>query len=136
MKRTERDMYTPNWVLYVGIFSLIFSFVYLYFFLTSSDQQLELMGIIGFGLFFLVGVFLILSWKNESIWFLDEDRFVYKSVLGREITYRFSDIRDVVNNYKRGEVKLVMPDRKISISSLSVLSKRFITAINARMKKK
>ena len=136
MKRTERDMYTPNWVLYVGIIPLIASFVYLYLFLTSSDQHSVLMGIIGFGLFFLVGVFAFLVWKNESIWILDEDRFVYKSILGREITYRFSDIMDVAYNYKNGEVTLVMPDNHIGISPRSVMSERFVTVINAQKKKR
>ncbi|MBE7006628.1 MAG: hypothetical protein E7424_05710 [Ruminococcaceae bacterium] len=130
MQRKEKDMYLPFWVCGAGIFFLAVCPVYLYWFLieTSAWQWL-----LGFVLFFVLGVSAVLCWRNQSARMISDSAFIYQTMFGRKHEYRFSDIRDL--KHGRGSMTLILEHGKVYIDSCAIKSTRFINAINAALKK-
>ena len=130
MNRKDKDMYLPFWVCGCGIFFLVTAPAYLYVFITDAFARHWLLG---FVLFFGLGVSAVLGWRNQSAWMISESVFIYQTMFGRKHEYRFSEIRDL--RYNNGSMTLILENGKVHIDSCSIKSTRFINAVNAALKK-
>ena len=129
MNRKDKDMYLPFWICGAGIFFLAVCPVYLYWFLTDGHAWNWLLG---FVLFFGLGVSAVLGWRNQSAWMISESVFIYQTMFGRKHEYRFSEIRDL--RYNNGSMTLILEHGKVHIDSCAIKSTRFINAINSALK--
>lgn len=137
-KKRRADMYWPWWV---PVLSVVF--IGLGIALTVNTYgdtgTLDYVSILILCGFLLMGGYLLLSWKNETIHMLpEEDAFVCTTAFGRKTTYHFSDIEDFRLGAGRnsGSITLIMTDRKkVHIDSSMVLSDRFTWRLNRELAK-
>ncbi len=119
----EKDMYLPFWVCILGIVFLILACVALVISFTDSIHML--VGVVaGAG----IGVSAILCWKNQSARMIDSNSFVYTTMFGKEICYRFAEIQGI--KVTKDSYTLIMATGKVHIEFCAVLSDRFADAIN------
>ena len=129
MNRQEKDMYLPFWICGCGIFFLITLPAYLYWFITDGFMWYWLLGVV---LWLGFGASAVLCWLNQSAWMISDSTFIYQTMFGRKIEYRFSDIRDL--KYGNDSMTLILENGKVHIESCAVKSERFVNAINAALK--
>lgn len=79
-------------------------------------------------LIFSLGAFL--SWRNQRIYIIDEDTFVYSTFLGRKKVYHFSDITAIRRN--GSSCTLFVGAGKVHIDSTVIMTNRLAAMINAR----
>lgn len=137
-KKRRADMYWPWWV---PVLSVVF--IGLGIALTVNTYgdtgTLDYVSILILCGFLLMGGYLLLGWKNETIHMLpEEDAFVCTTAFSRKTTYHFSDIEDFRLGAGRnsGSITLIMKDRKkVHIDSSMVLSDRFTWRLNRELAK-
>lgn len=79
-------------------------------------------------LLLVFGLAVFLAWKNQSIRIVDEERFIYKTFLGREKEMRFEDISALRKN--RDSMTLFVGEEKVHIESQAVMTPRLAEKIN------
>lgn len=128
MNHEEKDMYLPIWVCGLGVLLLAAAAVlFVTAFFTSIYCLAATAACLG------LGAAAILCWKNQWAIMVDQNTFVYSTMFGRKIQYRFSEIREL----KQGSDSstLIMEDGKVHIESCAILSERFLDAIDSRIEK-
>ena len=128
MKRKEKDMYLPFWVGGFGFVCLACAIAWFIYSMKAGAFYLML-GIVCVGF----GAAAVLCWWNQSVRMIGGDAFIYRTMFGREIQYRFSDIRDL--KYNADSMTLILENGKVHIESRAIKSERFIEAVNAALKK-
>ena len=85
-------------------------------------------------LFVILGIFLVLLWKNQKIVIINDTQFEYSCPFGKKTVYKFKDIRGLKKG--RFSSKLLIGKESISIYSTSIMSKELITLIDNALKVK
>lgn len=70
----------------------------------------------------VLGIGLLMCWKNQTVVMLSNDSFEYTTFLGNTKTYRFCEIKSLRAN--RDSMTLFVGDGKVHIESMAVLSDR------------
>ena len=122
------DMYLPAWFFGLGL--LLFAFggiltavsiaVQLPFFLSLLAAVLA-----------LLGVAVIMYWKNQTIRMLDNDCFEYTTFLGKKTVYRFADIKELKKN--TDSMTLLVADGKVHIEACAIVTDRLVERINREL---
>ncbi len=86
--------------------------------LTVLAVLLPLVGSLGLG----VCAWQFLTWRNQTIVMLDEERFLYTNWLGKKREYRFSELLDVRRSLD--DVVLSFADGKVRFDATAEVSKR------------
>ena len=124
--RTKKDMYLPNAVCGLGIFFLacgvacaVASFIY------------SLYLLIGVVFCLALGVAAVLCWKNQWVQMLNDSEFIYSTMFGTKIKYRFSEITDIKQNID--SMTLILESGKVHIESCAIISDKFADKINGTL---
>lgn len=132
----KKDMYLPNWVCGLGALFLVVSIVCVVLsFTVFSYSMIFMIGcIIGAVICLGFGVAAILCWKNQWAEMINDDEFVYSTMFGRKIKYRFADIKDIKQN--SDSMTLLLENGKVHIESGAFISDRFVDRINCMLESK
>lgn len=125
----EKDVHLPGWVCGLGVLLFLIAGVCTLQAINNPDNWLPhaIAGVMVLGL----GVAAILCWKNQWIEVLDDETFLYSTMLGKKKSYRFADIQRL--NKNNDSFTLIMKDGKVHIESCAVISSRFMKALYARV---
>lgn len=82
----------------------------------------------------VLGIGLLMCWKNQTVVMLSNDIFEYTTFLGNTKTYRFCDIKGLRVN--RDSMTLFVGDGKVHIESMAVLSDRLKKRIGEALEEK
>ena len=82
----------------------------------------------------LAGVGALACWKNQKIFVVSEEVFIYRTFLGKDYEYRFSQIQRAVQN--TDSITLILDTGKVHIESMAILSDRLIQRIDRELDKK
>lgn len=126
----KKDMYLPNWVCGLGVLFLAGGIVFAVLGAAGAGNSrigFLVVAVICLGL----GAAAILCWKNQGAEMLNDCEFVYSTMFGRKISYRFSDIRDIKQN--SDSMTLLLKNGKVHIESCAVISDRFADRINSML---
>lgn len=81
----------------------------------------------------LFGIFAFLCWRNQAIYVISDEEFVYSTMFGRKHTYSFQQIRGLRRN--GNSLTLLVAGKKVHIEAMAVLSQRLIDSINHALHK-
>lgn len=79
------------------------------------------------------GVASFMCWKNQKIFMITDEIFTYRTFLGNDHEYRFSQIQRAVQN--QDSITLVLDTGKVHIESMAVLSERLVERIDRELAK-
>lgn len=129
MKVNEKtkDIYLPKWVCGLGIVLLISACVLIWWIYSGIDFGIS--GYIADIVLWGLGISAILCWKNQWVIMQDQDTFIYSTMFGRKIQYRFSEIESCRENVD--SFTLILKNGKVHIERCAIKSDRFIDAIAA-----
>ena len=119
-KHSEKDMYLPAWLLGLAVIffaAAVLCVIFIHDRLLMSPCA---------GICALVGIAAALCWNNQWIEVINEEEFVYSSMFGRKMTYRFADIVEVKKNADSQD--LIFSDGKVHIESCAVISANLINS--------
>lgn len=119
--RKDTDMYLPNQVLALSIFCLLCTAaaVVACFFFSGWIAVLLVVGVA----FLVVSVMAFLCWKNQMLVMHSDEIFYYRTYMGNVYRLHFKDVQRVKHN--ADSVQLILPERKVHIESMAVLSDQF-----------
>ena len=80
-----------------------------------------------------MGVAAFMCWKNQKIFVVSDEIFRYRTFLGKEYEYRFSQIQRAVQN--QDSITLILDTGKVHIESMAILSDRLIERIDRELSK-
>ena len=81
----------------------------------------------------ILGIGAFMCWKNQKIFMDGEETFRYRTFLGNEYEYRFSQIQRAVQN--QDSITLILDTGKVHIESMAVLSDRLVERIDRELAK-
>lgn len=81
-----------------------------------------------------LGVVAFMCWNNQKIFMITDEIFCYRTFLGNDHEYRFSQIRKAIQN--SDSITLVMETGKVHIESSAILSQRLAERIDRELDKK
>ena len=81
-----------------------------------------------------LGVVAFMCWNNQKIFMITDEIFCYRTFLGNDHEYRFSQIRKAIQN--SDSITLVMETGKVHIESSAILSQRLVERIDRELEKK
>ena len=81
-----------------------------------------------------LGIAAFVCWKNQKIFIVSEEVFIYRTFLGKDHEYRFSQIQRAVQN--TDSITLILDTGKVHIESMAILSDRLIQRIDRELDKK
>lgn len=122
--KPRADMYLPERALAMTLVFLAGGTACAIYAAITQKVAAIVFAVLGLGL----GVALLLCWKNQTIRIIDEERFVYKTMFGREHTYRFADIQGIRPN--KDSVTLFVAGEKVHMESMAVLSEELVKKLN------
>jgi len=113
------DMFLPAWFVIMGLLLCIFGTIGVIVFLVLpiSVPMLMLTAVT-----VLLGVAVLLCWKNQTIHMLPNDAFEYSTFLGKKKIYRFCDIKTVKKS--TSSTTLYVADGKVYIDALAIVTDR------------
>lgn len=82
----------------------------------------------------VLGIGLLMCWKNQTVVMLSNDIFEYTTFLGNTKTYRFCEIKGLRVN--QDSMTLFVGDGKVHIESMAVLSDRLKKRIGEALEEK
>lgn len=125
----KKDMYLPVWVCGLGVLFLLISLVCI--FMCFGAPPYSVIGyLVGTVFCLCIGVAAILCWKNQWVEIQNEHEFVYSTMFGRQIKYRFSEITGVKKD--EDSMTLLLESGKVHIEFCAVVSDRFARKISSR----
>jgi hypothetical protein len=81
----------------------------------------------------VLGIGAFMCWKNQKIIMVSDEIFCYRTFLGYEHEYRFSQIQRAVQN--QDSITLILDTGKVHIESMAVLSDRLVERIDRELAK-
>ncbi len=127
-KNINNIVFLSNIALYIGaICSAITTTMCCYVGFLKHDLTLT----IGFAVFSLLGISLLLAWKNCCITFSKED-FTHKNFLGISRKYNYSQITAFKGNPATSDVVIYIENKKIRIDKLAVNKEIFLKLIRKK----
>ena len=81
-----------------------------------------------------LGIVAFMCWNNQKIFMITDEIFCYRTFLGNDHEYRFSQIRKAIQN--SDSITLVMETGKVHIESSAILSQRLVERIDRELEKK
>jgi len=81
----------------------------------------------------ILGIALLLCWKNQTIHIISDTQFTYTTMFGNTTTYSFADIQGLRKN--QDSMTLFVAGKKVHIESMAILSERLVNHINEALKK-
>ena len=81
-----------------------------------------------------LGIGAFMCWRNQKIFMITDELFCYRTFLGNDHEYRFSQIRKAIQN--SDSITLVMETGKVHIESSAILSQRLVERIDRELEKK
>ena len=81
----------------------------------------------------VLGIAAFVCWKNQKIFVVSEEVFIYRTFLGKDYEYRFSQIQRAVQN--TDSITLILDTGKVHIESMAILSDRLIQRIDRELDK-
>ena len=124
------DMYQSPRVLAVGIV-VFFLGIGLGVFAVVKIQLVAALGAVAC---IVLGLGAFMCWRNQKIFMITDEIFCYRTFLGNDHEYRFSQIRKAIQN--SDSITLVMETGKVHIESSAILSQRLVERIDRELDKK
>lgn len=81
----------------------------------------------------VLGIALLLCWKNQTIRILSDEEFAYTTMFGNTRTYKFADIQRLRKN--KDSMTLFVAGGKVHMESMAILSQRLVDLINRELKR-
>lgn len=82
----------------------------------------------------VLGIGAYMCWHNQKIFMITDELFCYRTFLGNDHEYRFSQIQKAIQN--SDSITLVMETGKVHIESSAILSPRLVERIDRELEKK
>ena len=114
----------------LGLSALVAFFVLIARYITTDEWFYIVLGIIF--LFIFIGI--LLCSKNQRIYIISDEEFVYSTMFGKKKTYRFDQIIALRKNHD--SLTLFVGDGKVHIESSAVMSDRLKKLIIQEFQKK
>lgn len=125
----KKDMYLPVWVCGLGVMFLLICLVCII--MCFSTSPYSVIGyLVGAVICLCISVAAILCWKNQWVEIQNEHEFVYSTMFGRQIKYRFSEITGT-KRYK-DSMTLLLESGKVHIEYCATVSDRFARRISSQ----
>ena len=124
------DMYQSPRVLAISIIALILGIglgVY-------AVVKMHLLAAAGAAVCIVPGIGAFMCWRNQKIFMITDEIFCYRTFLGNDHEYRFSQIRKAIQN--PDSITLVLETGKVHIESSAILSPRLVERIDRELDKK
>ena len=118
------DMYLPDKLLAFALVLLAGGTAFAAF----AIYQFAVWAVVGAVLCLVLGVFALLSWKNQTIHMISEESFTYTTLFGNTRTYSFSDIRGLREN--KDSMTLYVANDKVHMEAMAFISDRLAERIN------
>ena len=112
------DMHLSNHALGLALAAILAVFLLIARYI-STDQWFNL---IFAAAFLLAAIGILLCYKNQRIYVISDEEFVYSTMFGRRKNYRFDQITAIRKN--RDSLTLFVGDGKVHIESSAVMSER------------
>ena len=126
----KADMHLPTRMLGLGLSALVAFFVLIARYITTDEWFYIVLGI--FFLFIFIGI--LLCYKNQRIYIISDEEFVYSTMFGKKKTYRFDQIIALRKNHD--SLTLFVGGGKVHIESSAVMSDRLKKLIIQEFEKK
>ena len=122
------DMYLPERALAMSLVMLAGGTAFGLFFVLGGEVWMLLVAVGGL----LLGVTLLLCWKNQSIRVISDEEFEYTTFLGNKYRYAFRDITALRKN--QDSMTLFVGQKKVHMESMAVISQKLADRINEALK--
>ncbi len=126
----KADMHLSTKTLGLGLSALLAVFVLIARYITTSEWFYLVLG----GGFLLIFIGILLCYKNQRIYIISDEEFVYSTMFGKKKTYRFDQIIALRKNHD--SLTLFVGDGKVHIESSAVMSERLKGLIIHEFEKK
>jgi hypothetical protein len=126
----KADMHLPIWIAGFSLALLLATFVLVAAFIGTKSYGL----IAGAVICLALAVMAFLCYKNQRIYILSDEEFLYSTMFGRKTTYKFADIKAVKAN--QDSLTLFVGEGKVHIESAAILSERLTDLINKALNEK
>lgn len=127
-KARSADMHLPERMLGLSLSSLLAVFLLVARYIYVE----EIVYLILAAVFLFIFVGILLCYRNQRIYVLSDEEFLYSTFLGNKHTYKFSDI-EMIKGHKDSMTMYVHKGEKlckVHIEASAVLSKRLADLIN------
>jgi len=124
------DMYQAPMVLAIGIVLILIGAGLGVF----AAVTLHLAAALGGAACMALGICAFLCWRNQKIFMITEEIFCYRTFLGNDHEYHFSQIKKAIQN--QDSITLVLETGKVHIESSAILSPRLAERIDRELDKK
>ena len=126
----KADMHLSTRALGLALSAFVAFFVLIARYITTDEWFYIVLGIIF--LFIFIGI--LLCYKNQRIYIISDEEFVYSTMFGKKKTYRFDQIIALRKNHD--SLTLFVGDGKVHIESSAVMSDRLKKLIIQEFQKK
>ena len=123
-KKYRADMFLPEKILIFGIILLGFAF----YIVKELFINFSFIWILALTACIILSIAAFLCWKNQTIKIIDEERFEYKTFLGKKAVYLFKEIKELRKN--PDSFTLFVADGKVHIESCAILTDRLVEKID------
>lgn len=123
------DMYLPERALAMAIVMLAGALAAIVWYIVKGGVAAILIAV-GAA---VLGVTLLMCWRNQSIRILDSERFEYTTFLGNTRQYAFRDITGLRKN--SDSMTLFVGGDKVHMESMAVISERLAQRINQELER-
>lgn len=124
------DMYQSPRVLAIGVVVFLLGVGLGVF----AAVTLHIVAAVGAVACIVLGIGAFMCWNNQKIFMITDELFCYRTFLGNDHEYRFSQIRKAVQN--SDSITLVMENGKVHIESSAILSDRLADRIDRELEKR
>ena len=129
-EQKKSDMYLPVKLLAMSLVMTVLGLALAVF----AVLNLHLLAGVGALACIVLGIAAFVCWKNQKIFVVSEEVFIYRTFLGKDYEYRFSQIQRAVQN--TDSITLILDTGKVHIESMAILSDRLIQRIDRELDKK
>ena len=112
------DMHLSNHALGLALAAILAVFLLIARYISTSQW----FNLVFAAAFLLIAIGILLCYKNQRIYVISDEKFVYSTMFGRKKIYRFDQITAIRKN--RDSLTLIVGDGKVNIESSAVMSER------------
>lgn len=128
--KLRADLFLPAWMFGLGVFLIMFfSIVGTVTALLRLPVFFPLLSAV----LVLGGVAMLLCWKNQTIHMVDDDRFAYRTFLGKTTVYRFDEITRIKR--RPDSATLFVAEGKVYLDHAAIVSGRLAARLNEQLER-